>query len=68
MNEPSVQYGQADTSFRAAGGEDGIRQLVDRFYARMGSDKRFERIFRLHPAAIDTSVDKLARFLNGWLG
>ena len=61
-------YGTGDASFQAAGGEAGIRQLVDAFFDRMGSDKRFATIYAMHPDDIDVSRDKLARFLCGWLG
>lgn len=61
-------HGDGDASFQAAGGEAGIRQLVDNFFDRMGSDKRFITIYELHPEDKETSRDKLARFLCGWLG
>lgn len=61
-------YGIGDTSFQAAGGETGVRQLVDNFYDRMGSDERFEAIYNMHPPDKSLSRDKLATFLCGWLG
>ena len=61
-------YGTGDASFQAAGGETGIRQLVDEFFDRMGSDERFATIFAMHPDDNEVSRDKLARFLCGWLG
>jgi hemoglobin len=64
-NEP---YGSGDASFRAAGGEAGLRRLVDRFFDRMASDARFSTIHALHPPDNAQSRDKLARFLCGWLG
>jgi hemoglobin len=65
-DEPT--YGIGDASFRAAGGEDGIRRLVEAFYDLMGSDPRFVRIYAMHPDDKEVSRDKLARFLCGWLG
>ncbi len=62
------RYGTGDASFRAAGGESGIRQLVDTFFNRMGSDERFATIHAMHPEDKEISRDKLARFLCGWLG
>jgi hemoglobin len=62
------QYGTGDTSFQAAGGEAGLRQLVDNFFDRMSSDERFATIYGMHPEDIEISRDKLARFLCGWLG
>lgn len=61
-------YGIGDASFRAAGGEAGIRRLVDTFFDRMSSDPRFATIYAMHPEDKDESRDKLARFLCGWLG
>ena len=61
-------YGTGDASFQAAGGESGLRQLVDMFFDRMGTDQRFATIYALHPNDKEVSRDKLARFLCGWLG
>ncbi len=63
-----LPYGTRDASFKAAGGEAGIRQLVDAFFVRMGSDERFATIHAMHPKDKDVSRDKLACFLCGWLG
>jgi hemoglobin len=67
-NKDKPAYGIADASFQAAGGERGIRKLVDEFFDRMGSDARFATIYEMHPDDKETSRDKLARFLCGWLG
>ncbi len=42
-DEPS--YGTGDATFRAAGGEAGIRRLVDAFYDIMERDPRYRRIW-----------------------
>jgi len=63
-----MSYGFEVASFQAAGREVGIRKLVDDFFARMGSDPRFETIHAMHPEDKEVSRDKLARFLCGWLG
>ncbi|MEM7408251.1 MAG: group II truncated hemoglobin [Pseudomonadota bacterium] len=60
-------YGNGDTSYRAAGGEAGLRALVAEFYRRMGSDARFAEIHGMHPNA-DVSEERLWMFLSGWLG
>ena len=60
-------YGHGDATFRAAGGEQGIRQLVDSFYDIMSEKPQYERIFRWHPDPHEAR-DKLARFLCGWMG
>ena len=62
------RYGEEDASFRAAGGEDGIRRLVDDFYEWMDELPEARRIRGMHPTDLSTSTDKLARFLCGWLG
>ena len=69
MNEENNRnYGIADASFLAAGGDSGIKKLVDCFFERMGTDPRFSTIYNMHPDDIEVSIDKLARFLCGWLG
>ena len=65
---PVPGYGTGDASFRAAGGEDGIRRLVDRFYDLMEERPDTKRIRSMHPKSLEVSRDKLARFLCGWLG
>ena len=67
-NDDKRSYGTGDASFVAAGGEAGLRKLVDVFFARMARDPRFATIYEMHPADINVSRDKLARFLCGWLG
>ena len=65
---PSPQYGDGDTSFQAAGGVEGIRRLVNDFYALMDQLPEARAIRALHPPNLTVSRDKLARFLCGWLG
>jgi hemoglobin len=67
-DEQHRPYGTGDASFKAAGGEAGIRRLVDDFFDLMGGDARFATIYGMHPEDKDVSRDKLARFLCGWLG
>ncbi len=62
------RFGIGDASYKAAGDEVGIRQLVEAFFDRMGTDARFSTIYDMHPADKSISRDKLARFLCGWLG
>ena len=61
-------YGEDDTSFQAAGGEAGIRRLVDRFYDYMDSEPLAQTIRAMHPRDLTVSRDKLTLFLCGWLG
>ena len=64
----SRPYGQGDATFIAAGGELGIRRLVDRFYTIMSTDPAFATIWSWHPPDHETSRDKLTRFLCAWMG
>lgn len=61
-------YGVEDSSFQAAGGQQGIFQLVDEFYRQMDQLEEASTIRAMHPDDLSGSVDKLARFLCGWLG
>ena len=70
MNQATNEsnYGDGDTSFRAAGGSQGIRQLVDDFYDLMATLPEAADILAMHPRDLEVSKDKLACFLGGWLG
>jgi hemoglobin len=68
MTPPERSYGDGDASFRAAAGQDGIQRLVEDFYDEMRRRPEAARILRLHPKDLSTSIDKLARFLCGWMG
>lgn len=61
-------YGDGDASFQAAGGVEGIRQLVNDFYDIMDELPEAKSIRDMHPEDLTVSRDKLARFLCGWLG
>jgi hemoglobin len=60
-------FGIGDASYQAAGGESGIRELVDAFYDEMEIEPAAAKVRAMHPADLATSRDKLARFLCGWL-
>jgi hemoglobin len=64
----SLEYGQQDNTYLAAGEQAGIRQLVDYFFDIMGSDPKYRVIYDWHPADTEISRDKLALFLCGWMG
>lgn len=68
MRHTPAQYGIGDSSYRAAGGEHGIRMLVDCFFDYMDRLPEAQRIRNMHPENLEESRDKLARFLCGWLG
>jgi len=60
-------YGVGDASFQAAGGEAGIRRLVDDFYDAMERLPVAATVRAMHPADLTSARDKLARFLCGWM-
>lgn len=62
------EYGKDDGSFQAAGGEAGIRKLVEAFYRIMDERVDARAIRNMHPSDLKISIDKLARFLCGWMG
>jgi hemoglobin len=68
MTPSERNYGDGDASFLAAGGQDGIQRLVRDFYDEMQRRPEAARILRLHPKDLSISIDKLARFLCGWMG
>lgn len=61
-------YGEEDASFQAAGGQQGLVELVDRFYEVMDELPSAARIRAMHPKDLTVSRDKLVLFLCGWLG
>ena len=63
-----TSYGRADESFRSAGGEAGIRRLVSRFYELIDEMPEAREIRAMHPPDLGEAVDRLTRFLCGWMG
>lgn len=56
------------THYERIGGEEKIRQLVDRFYDLMDEDPDYYGIRKLHPQDLAGSRQKLFMFLSGWMG
>lgn len=50
------------------GGEDGIRRLVERFYALMDTLPEARAIRALHQPDLSHAKERLFMFLPGWLG
>ncbi|PKM29928.1 MAG: globin [Gammaproteobacteria bacterium HGW-Gammaproteobacteria-11] len=63
-----LEYGQQDASYQAAGGLEGIRQLVDDFYLVMDQADMAKEIRAMHAEDLSAARDKLSCFLSGWLG
>ena len=68
MTDTAIEYGKLDASYRAAGGFDGLVELVERFYDYMDTLDCARHIRQMHPKDLTESKEKLARFLSGWLG
>ncbi|MDO3385438.1 group II truncated hemoglobin [Gilvimarinus sp. SDUM040013] len=68
MSFSELKYGVDDGSYRAAGGLEGITQLVDAFYDFMEELPEAQVIRGMHRADLGESRKKLAYFLSGWLG
>lgn len=64
----SLPFGFEDTSYQAAGGPDGVADLVNSFYDIMDILPEAEHIRGLHPEDLSLSREKLIVFLSGWLG
>lgn len=58
----------APSAFVLLGGEQKVRELVDRFYDLMELEPEFAQLRAMHPTPLDGSRDKLFWFLSGWLG
>ena len=56
------------TPYEALGGEDALRQLVERFYEHMDEDAEALTIRRMHPEDLARAQQRLFEFLSGWLG
>jgi hemoglobin len=56
------------TIYEQIGGEQVVRQLIDRFYDLMDTLPEAAGIRALHPASLDESRNKLFWFLSGWMG
>lgn len=56
------------TPFEQLGGESGIRAISQRFYEIMQRLPEAKNILEMHPKNIQSSQEKLALFLIGWLG
>ncbi|MDD0844606.1 group II truncated hemoglobin [Pseudomonas sp. Gutcm_11s] len=62
------RFGEGDASYRAAGGLDGLRRLVDDFYRYMDELPEAAEVRAMHAENLELARDKLTCFLSGWLG
>ena len=56
------------THYDMLGGEQGIRQLVSRFYDLMDELPEAWELRKIHQQDLQSARDKLFKFLSGWLG
>lgn len=56
------------THYELIGGDEKIRQLVERFYQLMDEQKDAAQIRSMHAKDLRSSKEKLFMFLSGWLG
>ena len=61
-------YGVGDSSLQAAGGEAGVKKLVDAFYDYMDTLPEAKTIRAMHADDLTESREKLTTFLIGWMG
>ncbi len=59
---------EIETPYVRIGGENAVRQLCKTFYQIMSDTPQTKLIRDIHPADIQSSEDKLFKFLSGWLG
>jgi hemoglobin len=68
MTTKNMKFGEEDASYQAAGGREGIKQLVNDFYDLMDSLRESETIRALHKKDLSDARKKLSYFLSGWMG
>jgi hemoglobin len=65
---PAEDQDNAPTLYDIIGGDERLRELVDRFYDLMDLEPQFAALRAMHPPSLDGSRDKLFWFLSGWSG
>jgi hemoglobin len=56
------------TPYTQLGGDDKVRELVERFYDLMELEPEFNELRRVHPDDLGPAREKLYLYLSGWLG
>ena len=56
------------TPYEQLGGIEGVRRLVQRFYALMDELPEAYTVRQMHPESLAGSEESLFEFLSGWLG
>lgn len=68
MSNSINNFGQLDSSYKAAGEESGIRKLCLEFYRQMAVLPEAKVVRDMHKDDLSLMVDKLTLFLCMWLG
>jgi hemoglobin len=59
---------QRPTPYELLGGAEGVRSLVQRFYALMDELPEAYSVRQMHPQDLSGSAESLFEFLSGWFG
>ena len=59
---------ESTSLYDVIGGQQRVRELVDRFYDLMELEPEFAGIRALHPPSTEGSREKFYMFLSGWMG
>ncbi len=68
QNKPQSDVKPEKTPYQVIGGEQGVRNLSNRFYDIMEKDDYAKPLFDLHPKPLDRIRAVFFEFLSGWLG
>ena len=68
LMQESLNENPQTTLYELIGGNDKLRELVDRFYDLMDLEPDFAALRAMHPPSLEGSRDKLYLFLSGWSG
>jgi len=64
----ATEVPEQSNAFEWLGGEQRVRELVDRFYDLMDLDEDLSALRATHGPSLDNARDRLFWFLCGWLG
>ncbi len=65
---PLMSEDDAIRMYDLVGGDEKLRELVDRFYDLMDLESGFAELRAMHSPSLEISREKLYRFLSGWTG
>lgn len=68
IKQPMEPIDHTKTIFELVGGEERVRELVDRFYDLMDLDADLSDLRAVHGPSLENARNKLFWFLCGWMG